>query len=139
MVYAVAMKVVESARRALGRPINFRKSKTLTKLRLIPHAFFGKDAFFNPDLNAIMFGYFHAASVSPGPNIPSQTVFTCLSHDIIAYEMTHAIVHRLRHYFIEPSNVDALAFHEAFSDLVALLQRFVSRAPSGVHPELTGV
>ena len=63
---------------------------------------------------------------SPGQNIPSQTVFTCLSHDIIAHEMTHAIVHRLRPYFLEPSNVDVLAFHEAFSDIVALFQRFRS-------------
>ncbi|AJD43589.1 hypothetical protein C9413_26310 [Rhizobium sp. SEMIA 4085] len=133
MVYAVAMKVVESARRALGRPINFRKSSTRTKLRLVPHAFCGKNAFFDPDLNAIMFGYFQADAVSPGPNIPSQTVFTCLSHDIIAHEMTHAIVHRLRPYFIEPSNIDVLAFHEAFSDIVALFQRFSYRELLAEH------
>ncbi|WP_428411616.1 hypothetical protein [Pararhizobium sp.] len=133
MVYAVAMKVIESARRALGRPVNFRKSSTRTKLRLIPHAFCGRNAFFDPDLNAIMFGYFQADSVSPGPNIPSQTVFTCLSHDIIAHEMTHAIVHRLRPYFIEPSNIDVLAFHEAFSDIVALFQRFSYRELLAEH------
>lgn len=133
MVYAVAMKVVESARRALGRPINFRKSSSRTRLRLIPHAFCGKNAFFDPDLNAIMFGYFQADSVSPGANIPSQTVFTCLSHDIIAHEMTHAIVHRLRPYFIEPSNIDVLAFHEAFSDIVALFQRFSYRELLAEH------
>jgi hypothetical protein len=38
--------------------------------------------------------------------------------------MTHAIVHRLRRYFLEPTNEDVLAFHEAFSDIVALFQRF---------------
>lgn len=133
MVYAVAMKVVESARRALGRPINFRKSSSRTRLRLIPHAFCGRNAFFDPDLNAIMFGYFQADSVSPGPNIPSQTVFTCLSHDIIAHEMTHAIVNRLRPYFIEPSNIDVLAFDEAFSDIVALFQRFSYRELLAEH------
>ena len=54
-------------------------------------------------------------------------MFTCLSHDIIAHEVTHAIVHRLRPYFLEPTNVDVLAFHEAFSDIVALFQRFSYR------------
>ena len=41
--------------------------------------------------------------------------------------MTHAIVHRLRPYFLEATNVDVLAFHEAFSDIVALFQRFSYR------------
>ena len=51
-------------------------------------------------------------------------VFTCLSHDVIVHELTHAIVHRLRPYFLEPSNPDVLAFHEGFSDIIALLQHF---------------
>ncbi|MES0175370.1 hypothetical protein [Mesorhizobium sp. M0006] len=132
MVYAVAMKVIDSARRALGRPVLFNKAGSRNKsarpkLRLHPHAFYGRNAFFDPDMNAILFGYFQADSKSPGANIPSQTVYTCLSHDIIAHEMTHAIVHRLRPYFIEATNLDVLAFHEAFSDIVALLQRFSYR------------
>ncbi|MCV9947505.1 hypothetical protein [Rhizobium sp. BT-175] len=127
MVYAVSMKVVESARKALGRPITFYRSESRPILRLFPHAFFGRNAFFDPKLNAILFGYFRADPESPGPNIPNQTIFTCLSHDIIAHEMTHAIVHRLRPYFLEATNVDVLAFHEAFSDIIALLQRFSYR------------
>jgi hypothetical protein len=126
MVYAVTMKVLDSARRALGRPIDFyRKGKP--KLRLFPHAFYGRNAFFDADLNAVLFGYFQADPDSPGENIPSQTVFTCLSHDIIAHEVTHAIVHKLRRRFLEPTNIDVLAFHEAFSDIVALFQRFSYR------------
>jgi hypothetical protein len=31
---------------------------------------------------------------------------------VIAHEMTHAVVDRLRPYFMEPSNNDVLAFHE---------------------------
>ena len=77
-----------------------------------------------PDLNAILFGYFSAEADDVGPNLPGQTVFTCLSHDIIAHEMTHAIVDRLRPLFLEPSNVDVLAFHEGFADIVALFQHF---------------
>ena len=127
MVYAVAMKVIESARRALGRPVTFWGGKRRPRLRLFPHAFYGANAFFDPKLNAIMFGYFRADPSSPGANLPRQTVYTCLSHDIIAHEMTHAIVHRLRPYFMEPTNIDVLAFHEAFSDIVALFQRFSYR------------
>jgi hypothetical protein len=124
MVYAVAMKVVETARRSLGRPVTFYRSKTKPRLKLIPHAFYGANAFFDPELNAILFGYFQASRTDPGPNLPGQNVFTCLSHDVIAHEVTHAIVHRLRRYFLEPTNWDVLAFHEAFSDIVALFQRF---------------
>jgi hypothetical protein len=51
-------------------------------------------------------------------------VYTCLSHDIIVHELTHAIVDRLRRNFMEPSNPDVLAFHEGFSDIVALFQHF---------------
>jgi hypothetical protein len=131
MVYAVAMKVTDSAVRALGRNISLSRKRR--PLRLFPHAFYGRNAFFDPDLNAILFGYFKADINSPGQNIPSQTVFTCLSHDIIAHEMTHAIVHRLRPYFLEPSNVDVLAFHEAFSDIVALFQRFSYRELLAEH------
>lgn len=131
MVYAVAMKVIDSAVRALGRNISL--SRKGRPLRLFPHAFYGRNAFFDPELNAILFGYFKADVNSPGENIPSQTVFTCLSHDIIAHEMTHAIVHRLRPYFLEPSNVDVLAFHEAFSDIVALFQRFSYRELLAEH------
>ena len=131
MVYAVAMKVIDSAVRALGRNISLSRKRR--PLRLFPHAFYGRNAFFDPELNAILFGYFKADVNSPGQNIPSQTVFTCLSHDIIAHEMTHAIVHRLRPYFLEPSNVDVLAFHEAFSDIVALFQRFSYRELLAEH------
>src|SRR5258705_2773048 len=38
--------------------------------------------------------------------------------------MLHAIVDRLRPLFLEPSNIDVLAFHEGFADIVALFQHF---------------
>ena len=126
MVYAVSMKVIETAQRALGRPITFHRPGR-PRLRLMPHAFVGANAFFDPKLNAILFGYFRASTSSPGANLPGQPVFTCLSHDVIAHEVTHAIVHRLRPHFMEPTNADVLAFHEAFADIVALLQRFTYR------------
>lgn len=123
MVYAVAMKVIENFEFALGRRIGFA-DKHHRQLRLFPHAFHGANAFFDKKKNAIFFGYFRADTKEAGHNMPGQNVFTCLSHDIIAHEMTHAIVNRLRRYFIEPTNVDVLAFHEGFSDIVALFQHF---------------
>lgn len=124
MVYAVTMKVIENFEWALGRRIYFRKGGIRKKLRIMPHAFQGANAFFDPDLVAVLFGYFRADTNNPGPNLPGQTVFTCLSHDIIAHEVTHALVHRLRPYFMEPTNHDVAAFHEGFSDIVAIFQHF---------------
>ena len=129
MVYAVAMRTLENFDRALGRIIqlgssNRRRSGGFPRLRLFPHAFYGANAFYSPSLNAVLFGYFRAEADDVGGNLPGQTVFTCLSHDVIAHEMTHAIVDRLRPLFMEPSNIDVLAFHEGFADIIALLQHF---------------
>ena len=120
MVYAVTMKVLENFERALGRKITFRGKP----LRIFPHAFEGRNAFFDPILHALLFGYFKADRESPGPNLPGQPVFSCLSHDIIAHEMTHALVNRLRKHFFERTNHDVGAFHEGFSDIVAIFQHF---------------
>jgi hypothetical protein len=124
MVYAVAMKVLENFDHALGRKLLFRRHNKNVHLRIFPHAFREANAFYDPDQVALFFGYFQADKVNPGPNLPGQTVFACLSHDIVAHEMTHAMVDRLRQYFKEPSNIDVPAFHEGFSDIVAIFQHF---------------
>ncbi|MBX7183756.1 MAG: hypothetical protein K1Y01_01295, partial [Vicinamibacteria bacterium] len=120
MVYAVTMNVVETFEEALGRRLSFRNRP----LRLFPHAFQGANAYFDPSKNAIFFGYFVADDQNPGKNLPGQTVFTCLSHDVITHEVTHALVHRLRRKFGDLTNADVGAFHEAFSDIVAIFQHF---------------
>lgn len=120
MVYAVTQRVLENFDRALGRRVDFRGRPLL----LVPHAFPGTNAFYDPSLRAVLFGYFPADLEDPGENIPGQPVFTCLSHDIIAHEVTHALVYRLRKYSLEATNEDVLAFHEGFSDIVAIFQHF---------------
>jgi hypothetical protein len=121
MVYAVTMKVIENFELALGRRFVFRGRN---RLKIFPHAFSGANAFYDPRRHSLLFGYFRADSEHPGANIPGQTVFSCLSHDIIAHEMTHAMTHRLRRYFLSPSNDDVLAFHEGFADIIAIFQHF---------------
>lgn len=131
MVYAVALRVIENFERALGRALNLARRGT--PLRLFPHAFYGANAFYTRELNAVLFGYFQADRVNPGANLPGQNVFTCLSHDIIAHEVTHAVVDRLRRFFLVPSNADVLAFHEGFADIVALFQHFTFEASLRDH------
>src|SRR5260370_26938710 len=82
------------------------------------------NAFYSPDAHAILFGYFAASKTDPGANLPGQTVFTCLTHDIIAHETTHAVVDGIRSYLMEPTNPDVAAFHEAFADVAALFRHF---------------
>jgi hypothetical protein len=120
MVYAVAMRTLEHFDRALGRVVYFSGRR---RLRLVPHAFQGSNAFYHPKLRAVLFGYFPASEDSPGQNLPGQMIFTCLSHDIIAHEVTHAVVDRLRPFFNVATNPQVRAFHEAFADIVAVFQR----------------
>ena len=97
------------------------------KLSLVPHAFEGRNAYFDPTRKAVLFGYYRADLKDPGANLPGQMIFTCLSSDIIAHEVTHALVHRLRRHFSVATNPDVFAWHEAFADLIALFQHFAYR------------
>lgn len=124
MVYAVAMSTLEQFDRALGRVVYFRGMR---RLRLVPHAFRGGNAFYHPELRAVLFGYFRASEDAPGENLPGQFIFTCASHDIVVHEVTHAIVDRLRPYFNVATNPHVRAFHEGFADLVAVFQRLSFR------------
>ncbi len=134
MVYAVAMKTIEHFERALGRPVLWRPKTVPDKpfddsvfvgqLTIKPHAFQQANAFYTPKDVALHFGYFQASANDPGDHVPGSTVYSCLSHDIIAHETTHAILDGMHRRFNEPSNPDVLAFHEAFADIVALMQHF---------------
>ncbi len=134
MVYAVAQRTIELFERALGRPVLWRHGFTpqgeeddglyVPRLRLFPHAFRQANAYYSPREVALKFGYFHAAPGDLEYLVPGQKVFTCLSHDIIVHETTHAILDGMQRHFREATNPDVLAFHEAFADIVALLQRF---------------
>lgn len=127
MVYAVARKTISHFENALGRKIKWgfnRNTRKKQSLRIFPHAMQEANAYYSRDLRALVFGYFPASATNPGINLPGQTVFTCLSHDIIVHETTHALVDGQRMFFMEATSPDTLAFHEAFADIVALFQHF---------------
>ncbi|HLI96116.1 MAG TPA: hypothetical protein VKT72_08525 [Candidatus Baltobacteraceae bacterium] len=130
MVYAVATETLERFERALGRRVHWRRidkrvpKGTVNRLYLFPHAMVQANAFYSPDAHGILFGYFRTTDYADAEVLPGQTIFTCLSHDIIAHETTHAIVDGIRTYFMEPTNIDVPAFHEAFADLAALFRHF---------------
>lgn len=130
MVYAVAMTTIQNFEKALGRKAlwsSYREGKErefLPRLRIYPHALRQANAYYSPTKKALLFGYFPASSSAPEDHIPNGIVFTCLSHDIIAHETTHALLDGMHRRFIENSHRDTLAFHEAFADIVALFQHF---------------
>jgi len=134
MVYAVIMKTIEHFERALGRPVLWRPRinpenafddrRYVQRLLVRPHALRQANAFYSPQDVALLFGYFEAGAGDPGDHMPGSRVYSCLSHDIVVHEATHAILDGMHRRFREPSNVDVLAFHEAFADVVSLLQHF---------------
>lgn len=140
MVYAVATETIQNFEAALGRRIRWRLEERIPdangkiapgkrdgdiyRLNLYPHAMVSANAAYSPAAKGILFGYFRASTLDPGRNLPGQTVFTCLSHDIIVHEVTHAILDGIRTYFSERTSSDVAAFHEAFADIVALFRHF---------------
>jgi hypothetical protein len=134
MVYAVARTTIGHFESALGRRALWSshweegdpasKDEFVERLRIYPHALREANAYYSPTKKALLFGYFPAAATRTGENMPGEMVFSCLSHDIVAHETAHALLDGLHHRFVEPSNEDLWAFHEAFADIVALFQHF---------------
>ena len=139
MVYAVVTDTIQHFEAALGRRIHWRRQERvkdgprghlpgdIRTLNVFPHAMVSANAFYSPDAHGILFGYFRAEREEQGRNLPGQTVFTCLSHDIVVHETTHAIIDGIRGYFTEQTNQDVPAFHEGFADIVALFRHFTHK------------
>ncbi|WP_398466277.1 hypothetical protein [Tardiphaga sp.] len=137
MVYAVAMATIGHFERALGRvalwaprrlepkdsPTGRWRSEFVRRLRIYPHALRDQNAYYSPAKKALLFGYF-PVTAKDRHNTPGTIVFACLSHDIVAHEVTHALLDGIHPRFNEPSNPDVHAFHEGFADIVAIFQHF---------------
>jgi len=140
MVYAVAMNTITNFEKAIGRKVMWspkhkerkKKSSSKTKsdstfvkqLLIYPHALREANAYYSPERKALLFGYFNATPANIDLFMPGSLVYSCLSHDIVAHETTHAILDGIFRHYMEQTHPDVGAFHEAFSDIVALFQHF---------------
>lgn len=150
MAYAVSMRVIDAFEGALGRRVLWAPleparngdgsgksmswgDRFVRRLRIYPHALREANAFYSPPKRSLLFGYFPAEG-GDEVNLPGGTVFTCLSHDVAAHETTHAVLDGMNRLMREPSNPDVLAFHEAFSDIVAIFHHF--SIPAALRQEM---
>ena len=140
MAYAVVMTTIKNFERAIGRPVMWSDRKRWKKYRemmpadweqtyvqrlaIFPHALREANAYYSPTKKALLLGYFPASAVGDSAVYPGGIVFGCLSHDIVAHEAAHAILDGIHPRFMEVTQPDGLAFHEAFADIVAMFQHF---------------
>lgn len=115
-VYGIVASTLFEFERALGRHLSWGFGGDSHQLKVFPHAFMEANAFYSKKDECLAFGYFPVR----GP--ASEKIFTCLSHDIVAHETTHALIDGLRDQLMRPSSDDQAAFHEGFADIIALLK-----------------
>lgn len=82
------------------------------RLIVVPHAGYGQNAFYERDSKSLQFYYYEQEG---------NTIYTCLSSDIINHEFGHAILDGIRPYFYESTLIETGAFHEFVGDLTAIL------------------
>jgi hypothetical protein len=114
-VYAVAAHTLALFEQHLGRPVPWQSG--FPQLFLVPKAMIDTNASYSREHNAVLFGYMTATLGRPA-------LYTALSYDVIAHEVSHAVLDGLRPRFTEPGLPDQLAFHEALADLMAMLSVF---------------
>jgi hypothetical protein len=101
---------------ALGRSIPWAFDGN--RLIVVPHAGFGENAFYDRDSKSLQFYYFDS---------DGETVYTCLSSDIVHHEFGHAVLDGVRPLFNESSDPQTGAFHEFMGDLSAILLTLKNR------------
>jgi hypothetical protein len=114
-VFAIAAHTLALFERYLGRRIPWRSG--WPQLYLVPSGSLSANAAYSPNLHGVVFGWLPKVAGLP-------EIHTCLSYDVVAHEVSHAILDGLRPRYVEPGLPDQLAFHEALADLVAMLSVF---------------
>lgn len=94
----------------LGRRIPFGFEGN--RLIVVPHAGYGKNAFYDRESKSLQFYYFDDGD---------KRVYTCQSPDIIIHEFGHAILDGIRPHYINSVHPETGAFHEFIGDLSAIL------------------
>jgi hypothetical protein len=95
---------------ALGRTIPWAFEGN--RLIVVPHAGYGENAYYDRASKSLQFYYFGSGQ---------DTVYTCLSSDIVHHEFGHAVLDGIRPLFNESSHPQTAAFHEFMGDLTAIL------------------
>ena len=113
-VFAVAAHTLALFERHLGRPMPWHSGGP--QLYLVPQAM-SRPMRSTPASTTL-------SSSASCPPSGTPALYTALSYDVIAHEVSHAILDGLRPRFTEPGLPDQLAFHEALADLVAMLSVF---------------
>lgn len=101
---------------ALGRSIPWAFEGN--RLIVVPHAGYGENAFYDRDSKSLQFYYFGSEQ---------DTVYTCLSVDIVNHEFAHAVLDGIRPLYNESSDPQTGAFHEFAGDLAAILLTLQNR------------
>lgn len=83
------------------------------RLLVLPHAGYWENAFYDRATGALHFYYFEDFSTG-------ETVYTCLSHDIVTHELGHAVLDGLKPYYNEVTSPATAGFHEFFGDAIAM-------------------
>ncbi len=97
------------------------------RLRLVPRAFRDANAYYDRETGTVEFGWQRAERFATGRSQPGGLVYLALSRDIIAHEVSHALLDGLRPNFLRPTHPDVPALHEGFSDLVAIFLHFTQK------------
>ena len=119
MTYGIVMKILARFEFALGRRISWGFGGH--QIRVAPHAFADANAFYADRAQGLFFGYF--------PSLDGKrNIFSCLSHEVVAHETTHALLDGLRERYMDPSSPQQAGFHEAFADIVAMLSIFSAQS-----------
>jgi hypothetical protein len=94
------------------------------RLILIPHAGRQQNAFYDRASGALHFCYFDAPD--------GRRIHTCLSHDIVAHELGHAVLDGLKPFYNEVTSAQTAGFHEYFGDAVAMMSSLATRETARV-------
>lgn len=115
MTYGIIMKILGRFEFALGRRVSWAFGGH--QIRVAPHGFADANAFYADRAQGLFFGYFPSFD-------GKRTIFSCLSHEVVAHETTHALLDGLRERYTYPSSPQQAGFHEGFADIVAMLSIF---------------
>jgi hypothetical protein len=89
------------------------------RLTIRPHARREKNAFYERASGSLQLCWFDGPGGKP--------VYTCLSHDIVAHELGHAVLDGLKPLYNEVSSAQTAGFHEYFGDAVAMMASLATR------------